>query len=282
MQRLLFLSLLLSSLLPAVAQRLVSQPVPLAAGQGIFLNVRFARTIRVRPGAQALVQARVSLNANQNNDLFSLTTETSGGEVRVLEKLDEEKLRQSHFDGDCDGGNFTNRSDGVNVSHTRAPKPGRRTNGSYNYCAQIDYEVTLPPGTPLHVTTISGNLDVSSLTGPVAVETISGNLTLDHLTGPVTASSISGNVKLTQPGNAPLKATSVSGNVEASWPAQQSASLLLKSVSGEVYAAPAVTFSNLKPHSNVGYELQGTLGTGSGPLVKLESVSGDVFFRTAD
>ena len=47
----------------------------------------------------------------------------------------------------------------------------------------------------------------------------------------------------------------------------------------EHYADPAVTFSNLKEKSYVGYELHGSYGPGGGPLVKLESVSGDVFFR---
>lgn len=40
-----------------------------------------------------------------------------------------------------------------------------------------------------------------------------------------------------------------------------------------------MTFSNLKEKSYVGYELHGSYGTAGGPLVKLESVSGDVFFR---
>jgi hypothetical protein len=29
----------------------------------------------------------------------------------------------------------------------------------------------------------------------------------------------------------------------------------------------------------VGYQLHGSYGSGNGPLVKLESVSGDIFFR---
>jgi hypothetical protein len=75
-----------------------------------------------------------------------------------------------------------------------------------------------------------------------------------------------------------VDATSISGDVDVSWPAAQGADLNLKTISGEVYADPAVTFSNLKERTYVGYELHGNLGTG-GPLVTLHSVSGDVFFR---
>lgn len=139
--------------------------------------------------------------------------------------------------------------------------------------------MTLPADTELRIKTITGDLDLSALKGTISVNTVSGNILLSALGGPVTARSVSGDVKLQQPGTAPVRAASVSGNIDASWPAGQSADLSLHTVSGEVYADPAVTFSNLKDKSYVGYELHGSYGSGGGPLVKLESVSGDVFFR---
>ena len=276
--------LLLGSLRPALAQRLVTQTATLAAGQGVFLDLKFAHNIRVRSGASFQVQAHVTVNDNQNNDLYSLSLQTAGSELSVVENLDEEKLRDTHFTGDCDGGSRNNSSGGLKAGYTRSSKTGglRPTlshhKGEYSYCLKIDYDVTLPAGTALRLNTISGDLDLSGLNGAVTAKTISGDVLTAGLTGPLTLRTISGDVKLTGLGNSVVDATSISGDVDASWPAAQGAALNLKTISGEVYADPAVTFSNLKEHTYVGYELHGNLGTG-GPLVTLHSVSGDVFFR---
>ncbi|RZK97279.1 MAG: hypothetical protein EOO62_28290 [Hymenobacter sp.] len=281
---LLVAALLLSSLRPALAQRLVTQTATLAAGQGVFLDLKFAHNIRVRSGAGFQVQAHVSINDNQNNDLYSLSLQTTGSELSVVEQLDEAKLRETHFTGDCDGGSRNNSSGGLKAGYTRSGKTGglRPTlshhQEGYSYCMKIDYDVTLPAGTALRLSTISGDLDLSNLNGAVTAKTISGDVLSAGLTGPLTLRTISGDVKLTGLGHSAVDATSISGDVDVSWPAAQGAALNLKTISGEVYADPAVTFSNLKERSYVGYELHGSLGTG-GPLVTLHSVSGDVFFR---
>ncbi|MVN77375.1 DUF4097 family beta strand repeat protein [Hymenobacter sp. HMF4947] len=276
--------LLLGSLAPALAQRLVTQTASLAAGQGVFLDLKFAHTIRVRPGAGLSVQARVSINDNQNNDLYSLVLQP-GTELSVVEKLDEEKLRQTHYEGDCEGGSRNNSGGGVHGGYTRSSRTGglRPTlsyhKGEYSYCLKVDYDVTLPTGTALRINTISGDLDLSGLNGTITAKTVSGSILLSALTGAVTARSVSGDVKLSNLSSSAVEATSVSGNVDLSWPPAKGVELSLKTITGEVYADPAVTFSNLKEHSYVGYQLHGSYGTGTGPFVKLESVSGDVFFR---
>ncbi|MFD1872426.1 DUF4097 family beta strand repeat-containing protein [Hymenobacter bucti] len=282
---LLVAGLLLAGLRPALAQRLVTQTATLAPGQGVFLDLKFAHNIRVRAGASLSVRASVVINDNQQNDLYSLGLQTTGAELSVVEKLDEEQLRQTNFTGDCDGGSRNNGSHGLNVGYKRSEKTGglrptlnRQKGGNYSYCAKIDYEVTVPAGTALRLNTISGDLDLSGLNGAVTAKTISGDVLSTDLTGPLTLRTVSGDVKLSNLGRSPVDATSVSGDVDVSWPATQGADLSLKTISGEVYADPAVTFSNLKDRTYVGYELHGNLGSG-GPLVTLHSVSGDVFFR---
>lgn len=277
--------LLLSISGPALAQRLVTQTATLAAGQGVFLDLKYAHNIKVRAGASLRVQASVVINDNQQNDLYSLALQTTGSELSVVEKLDEEQLRQTKFTGDCDGGSRNNGSHGLNVGYKRSEKTGglrptlnRNRGNDYSYCTKIDYEVTVPAGTALRLNTISGDLDLSGLNGAVTAKTISGDVLSTDLTGPLTLRTVSGDVKISNLGRSPVDATSISGDVDVSWPAAQGADLNLKTISGEVYADPAVTFSNLKEHSYVGYELHGNLGTG-GPLVTLHSVSGDVFFR---
>lgn len=286
MKRFLFAALLLlSGLRPALAQRVVTQTASLAAGQGVFLDLKYAHTIRVRPGASLSVQAKVSLNDNAQNDLYSLMLEKGDGELSVIEKLDEDKLRESHYTGDCNGGSRNGSNGGLHGSYTRSGKNGglRPTvsyhNGEYSYCAKIDYEVTMPAGAALRITTLSGDVDLSGLGGAITVKTISGDLNLSALTGPVNAHSVSGDVKLKDLSGSAVEAVSISGDVDLAWPTAKAAELSLKSISGEVYADPAVSFSNLKARSYVGYQLHGSYGQGGGPLVKLESVSGDIFFR---
>jgi len=277
--------LLLSVSGPALAQRLVTQTATLAAGQGVFLDLKYAHNIKVRAGAGLRVQASVVINDNQQNDLYSLELQTTGGELSVTEKLDEEQLRQINFRGECDGGSRNNGSHGLNVGYKRSEKTGglrptlRNNRGNdYSYCTKINYDITVPAGTALRLNTISGDLDLGGLNGAVTAKTISGDVLSTDLTGPLTLRTVSGDVKLSNLGHSPVDATSVSGDVDVSWPAAQGADLNLKTISGEVYADPAVTFSNLKERTYVGYELHGNLGTG-GPHVTLHSVSGDVFFR---
>jgi hypothetical protein len=279
MTRFLFAALLLvSGLRPALAQRLVTQTAALAAGQGVVLDLRFAHKIRVRPGTGVSVQAKVNINDNAQNDLYSLVLERSGTELSVVEKLDEEKLRDSHYTGTCDEGSRNNSGGGVHGGYTRSGKTGglRPTvsyhKGEYSYCTKIDYEA-------LRITTLTGDVDLSGLNGAITAKTVSGDMLLSALTGPVNVRSVSGDVKLNDLSGSAVEAVSVSGDVDLTWPPAKAAELSLKSISGEVYADPAVTFSNLKQRSYVGYQLRGSYGTGSGPLVKLESISGDVFFR---
>jgi hypothetical protein len=285
LRTLLAAALLLGSLRPALAQRLVTQTATLAAGQGVFLNLKHAHNIKVRAGASLSVQARVNINDNQNNDLYSLRLRTAGPELAVSDTLDAEKLRETNFTGDCNGGSRSNGSGGLHVGYTRSDKTGglrptlsRHKGGQYSYCLKIDYEVTVPAGTALRLNTISGDLDLSGLSGTVAAKTISGDVRSAGLTGALTLHTVSGDVKVTELGRSAVEATSISGDVDVSWPTAQGADLRLKTISGEVYADSAVTFSNLKERRYVGYELHGSLGNG-GPLLTLHSVSGDVFFR---
>jgi hypothetical protein len=278
-------AVLLGSFGPAQAQRVVTQTAALTAGQGVFLDLKQAHHIRVRAGNSLRVEARVNINNNQNNDLYSMRLRTTGAEVRVLDTLDTDKLREINFTGDCDGGSLSNGAGGLKVGYTRSEKTGglrptlsRHRGGQYSYCLRIDYEVTLPAGTALRLNTISGDLDLSGLSGAVVAKTISGDVRSAGLTGALTLRTISGDVKVTELGRSPVDATSISGDVDVSWPAAQGADLRLKTISGEVYADSAVTFSNLRQRVYVGYELHGSLGSG-GPLVTLHSVSGDVFFR---
>ena len=109
-------------------------------------------------------------------------------------------------------------------------------------CDDIAYEITLPADVALRVYSYRANIDIAGLTGTI-------------------------------------EAKSLSGFVDVTWPATTGAELALKTVTGEVYTDQDIAFSTaLRKNPIVGYQLRGTL-KGTGPLVKLESVSNDVYFR---
>jgi hypothetical protein len=109
-------------------------------------------------------------------------------------------------------------------------------------CDDIAYEITLPADVALRVFTYSGNVDIVGFSNAI-------------------------------------EAKSLSGFVDVSWPDTKGAELSLKTLNGEVYTDQDIAFSTaLRRNPDFGYWLQGTL-KGSGPVVKLESISNDVYFR---
>jgi len=109
-------------------------------------------------------------------------------------------------------------------------------------CDDISYEITLPADVALRVFSYSGNVDIAGFTSSI-------------------------------------EAKSLSGFVDVAWPPTKGAELSLKTLNGEVYTDQDIAFSTtLRKSTDFGYQLQGTLH-GSGPLVKLESISNDVYFR---
>lgn len=224
---------LLSGPRPAAAQTVIEKSAPVGAGQSVALELKFASSIRVRPATdgQLRVRATVSINQNKLNDAFSMRLTEAGSTVTVAADLDKNRLAQAQ-PGDC--------PDSTSHSYYGDWKKGRPA----PVCADLTYDVTLPAGTALRITTIDGNIDVQGLTGE-------------------------------------LQAKSISGFVDVSWPAARGASVALKTISGEVYTDQDVAFSNRRDNPIVGYEVKGTLAGGSGPALRLESISGDVFFRRA-
>ncbi|MBC6697098.1 DUF4097 family beta strand repeat-containing protein [Hymenobacter puniceus] len=235
MFRLVFLLALLAAPLAASAQKVLVKSAPVAAGQPIVLDLKHATTIRIRPATDGKLhlQANVQINQNKLNDAFQLNLTNNNKELRVESDLDKTLLASAQ-PGDCPTNSGTTTYYGNwNNGQDRAP-----------VCADIVFDISLPPGTALRVSTISGNIDVLGLTGE-------------------------------------LQAKSISGFVDVSWPATRGAQVALKTITGEVYTDQEVAFNNKQQNPIVGYEMRGVLGSASGPALRLESISGNVFFRKA-
>ena len=212
----------------------------MASGQRLYLNLRHAQNIRIRPGAsgRVVLKATVDINQNKLNDALQLTQETSGGEVIFKSDLDTEMLQNAQ-PGNCpNGGAYYGKT---YIGHGKnggvRDKDGRSPN---QVCVSVNFDIVVPADVTLRVSTISGDIDIVGLTGAI-------------------------------------DAKSISGFVDVTWGAK-SADLSLKTITGEVYTDQDVAFSNRKENPVVGYQVRGTLGS-NGPLVKLESISNDVYFR---
>jgi DUF4097 and DUF4098 domain-containing protein YvlB len=111
-------------------------------------------------------------------------------------------------------------------------------------CSSITYRLKMPANADLQVKTINGNITITGLTGSV-------------------------------------DAKSVSGFVDMNWPENQGAALSLRSINGEVYSDLPLEIKEKKKNIGqpVGYKLERALASGTGPRIKLESISNDVFLR---
>lgn len=110
-------------------------------------------------------------------------------------------------------------------------------------CSNITFEIYVPENSDLELETIAADVELYDLNGPI-------------------------------------DAKSISGYVDLSWPVRKGADISMKTISGEAYSdLDNLTFRNRKEHfPHVGYELRGAIGSG-GPLVRMESVSGDLYLR---
>jgi hypothetical protein len=123
--------------------------------------------------------------------------------------------------------------------------------------------------------TVSGNLEAQGLEGSIAFKSVSGDLTLaEARLGRLDAKTVSGrvtaDVDLAPAGE--VRIGTVSGEVAMRLPAQTSAAVTLRSMSGHVYS----DFDGLQSAGGPSAKnVTGTLGGGSGKL-SVASMSGDV------
>jgi hypothetical protein len=217
---------------PVQAQKVIEKKADLKANQRVVLDLQQASAIRIRGGngKQLQVRANVTINQGKLNDALLLNLDSKGDDVVVKSAFDEALIRTGQATDCPDNAGFSMWIDS-----------GDKGRGGYRICTNIEYDVELPAGASVRVNTISGNIEVTGLNGP-------------------------------------LDAKSISGFVDVSWPISKGADVALKTITGEVYTDQEVAFGNKQNNSPVGYQLRGALGKG-GPNIQLESVSGDVFFR---
>ena len=76
----------------------------------------------------------------------------------------------------------------------------------------VDFDISVPRGTRIDATTVSGDLAVEGTRGPLEVQSVSGDVRLADIQGPIRLKTVSGDISGTDVAGA-LEANSVSGDL---------------------------------------------------------------------
>ncbi|WP_347159502.1 DUF4097 family beta strand repeat-containing protein [Pontibacter chitinilyticus] len=210
---------------PKTVQKTLAVP----ANKKVELQLKFGDKIKISAWdkPEASVKLTYEINGGNLNDALLLDFNSDKESARVNVDLDKDLMKTGKAE-DCPGdSSFSYYSE----------------NGDHSYtCATINYEIFVPRDADLKVETISGNIELSGLTGPV-------------------------------------DAKSISGFVDMSLPQKKGAAVSLKTITGEVYSDLNIDFTNKREEAPmVGYELTGKVNGGGSPI-SLESISNDIYLR---
>lgn len=166
-----------------------------------------------------------------------------------------------------------------------------------NCNASVRFEVQVPRSVSYnfdHLSTASGDIDVSNITGDLRIKTASGqvevkgtagslridvasgNIRVEDAAGPVSARTASGNVKVEitrLEGSESMEFSSASGNVEVSVPPNIDADVEMSTLSGSLASDFALQVE--EPRFGPGRKARGQVGSGTRRL-RITSVSGNV------
>lgn len=210
-------------------QRIVEKTLSAGSGDHVKLNLQFGEHITIKGWDKNEVSFRavVEINSGKLNDAFIANYVEDNQGIRIETDFDKEKLEGGRR-SDCPKNNYSSYS---------------WNDGKQFVCSKIQFEVFVPRNSDLELETISADIELFDLDGPI-------------------------------------DAQSISGFVDLSWPEMNGADISMETVTGEAYSNfDNLTFNNKQEElPMVGYELRGAIGSG-GPKVRLESVSGDVYLR---
>ncbi|MBP2472486.1 hypothetical protein JOF53_001358 [Crossiella equi] len=199
---------------------------------------------------------------------------------------------------DLDSGDITLRASGddkVRITrrlHWTTTKPGYteewsgdalRVTAKDRCNCSVDYEISLPAGTPVEARTDSGEVTVTDLTGDLRLSTDSGDITATNPRSALWAHSDSGRITATGAQSAKAELSADSGDIRADF-TQAPTSLITRADSG--------TITVTVPRDPASYQVEATASSGevrvdvtrepgSPRTIKATSDSGDVTVRYA-
>lgn len=147
-----------------------------------------------------------------------------------------------------------------------------------NCNVSVDFEVRVPQGTAYtfdKIASMSGDVEISGVSGRINVTSMSGNVSVRDVSGTVEATAMSGDVAVQidrLAGDGDMSFTAMSGDVEVRLPSDADADVSLSTLSGSIstdFAIPVV-----EQKYGPGQSARGTLGAGS-RAIKIKSMSGN-------
>jgi DUF4097 and DUF4098 domain-containing protein YvlB len=182
-----------------------------------------------------------------------LITGASGGDVVIhavrratRERLDNIKLE------------ITTSGSSVSIDANKRAEGWRDRN---NNVVETDFEIKVPYGTELDLDTFSGKLDVRGVTAAINAHTFSGSIEIDV----ASANQLPA-----------LTAETFSGNIAARVPASASGRVTFDSFSGGVRSDLPISMTSRRNRRGGGQDVDGSIGTGSGPTLRFKTFSGDL------
>ena len=143
----------------------------------------------------------------------------------------------------------------------------------------VRFEVHLPRGVKVDVSTINGEVGIEGAGAPVAARTMNGKILVHTSVGPVSASTVNGSIEATMEAltGGDIELSTVNGTVTAVLPTRLNAILDASTVNGRVDTDfPLQVSGRLSPR-----HVRGTIGTG-GMTLRLKTVNGSVNIRRTD
>ncbi len=233
------------------AQRIEEQTFELGSAQALDLHLKYASNIQLKNWnrSEVLVKATITINDNEDNDKYTLTSRSEGSTLMIESGIKDIKdiARKKTVLKDADGSGktyWTNDSYWDKDNHVTVVN-GRQVE------IEIQYEISLPTQIPMKVKTVAGNILTDQTNQTLNLETISGEIDL----------SIAQNQKQT---------------------------FALKTITGEVYTDLDLKAPNPAGESDLarvgggfGKTVYRTLN-GGGSEIKLKTISGNIYLRAME
>ncbi|MEO6327035.1 MAG: DUF4097 family beta strand repeat-containing protein [Thermoanaerobaculia bacterium] len=114
-----------------------------------------------------------------------------------------------------------------------------------SFRVDVRYTITVPAGTPVHASSVNGNIQVRGVSGELELSTVNGRITFDGARHDARLSTVNGNIDgsfAELPRGTDVKAETVNGNVTLRLPASAGFKFTGRTMSGDIastFALPA-------------------------------------------
>jgi len=227
----------------------------------IFL---LALIITVSASAQRMVEKTVTLKNSQEvylnfkfaDDIKVEQWNKNEVQIKVNVTIDDGEGNDAfNLQTDETSGQVEIKSDFGDYFKNKQKKDKNYWNGR-NSTTDIDYTVYVPMNVTLKIKSISGSVEANSYKGFLKTDLISGDVTIKDYEGEMHLKTISGDLDVTF----------------------KNAEVNAKTLTGTIYANLDINMGNTAKNSGGHNKVRGTINSG-GKLVKMETISGDIFLR---